>query len=184
MQLCFYLLHSSSSSSSSSSVSSSSLSLKWSFLSCLSCCLCCCCETTQESKQQQAPKQLQTKQIPPQNLTTQRQTWRRKRSEYTCRWRQTCMCACVFLTGRMGVPAVWMLSCDLLKVFCFILEEPLACLPSSLSLVHSCHLEQHGGDKRFKKNQTCWMSNTNVTSSPLAESSSVFMPQSEQVARA
>lgn len=46
------------------------VSLKWSFLSCSGCCLLCCCKTTQEPKQQLAPKHLQTKQMPPQNQTT------------------------------------------------------------------------------------------------------------------
>lgn len=47
------------------------VSLKWSFLACSGCCLLCCCKTTQEPKQQLAPKHLQTKQMPPQNQTTQ-----------------------------------------------------------------------------------------------------------------
>lgn len=47
------------------------VSLKWSFLSCSGCCLLCCYKTTQEPKQQLAPKHLQPKQMPPQNQTTQ-----------------------------------------------------------------------------------------------------------------
>lgn len=125
---------------------SSLVPLKWSFLSCSGCCLLCYRKTTQEPKQQQAPKRLQTKQIPPQNETRHDKIYKGRELTHGCRWAHGFVCARVFLTGWVGAPAVRL--CDLCwKFCCFILEELLPFHSSSMSLLHCCLLEQRGGDE-------------------------------------
>lgn len=87
-----------------------------------------------------------------------------------------CVCVCVFLTGRVGAPAAWMLTCDLLKVLLFYFGGT-ACF--SLFLPVTPSLEQQGGDEaKMRKHDGCC---TEMSPRPPLTKNELRMPQSEQV---